>query len=140
MKKLFIMLAIVMISSFTMAQEVSEKVEAAFSPEEIQELQQDPEQLEYWNFYADNVFVYNVDAKNWQDFDDISTLQPKSDNTPVLTTENFDPETFNPLLYDIELEDKEIQYFKIGDTGEVLMIYSHLRFDVLFDRHMSANE
>lgn len=137
MKNFIIIASFLLISSLAISQTASDKVQAAFSEEKITELKEnDPNQLEYWNFFADEVFVYNADAKNWQQFDDISTIEPKFEDVPVLSADNFDPETFNPLLYDIELKDKELQFFKLGDTGKVVMIYSNMRFDVLFERYM----
>ena len=141
MKNLIIIASFLLISSVAISQTASDKVQEAFSAEKITELQENnPEKLEYWNFYADKVFVFNPNAKSADSFDDISTLEPKYEDVPVLTAENFDAETFNPLLYNIELKDKELQYFKVGNSGSVLMIYSNMRFDVLFERHQINNQ
>jgi hypothetical protein len=48
-----------------------------------------------------------------------------------LNAQNFNKDTFNPLLYNLDLDNK-LAYYRIGDTGQILQILSEQRCRSLF--------
>jgi len=134
MKKIFSLM--LMALPFMAIAQQNSKLEQAFTSEEIASMKaSDPKEVAYLEFKADK--IYNVQdlagKKDISDFPDISEInaKAKSSNTPQLNAENFDKDTFNPLLYNLNL-DNQFEYYRIGDTGQILQILSEQRCRSLF--------
>ncbi len=119
----------------SMAQE-SSKLEQAFTKAEIEEMRAaDAKQVAYLEFKANN--IYNVQdlagKKDISSIQDISAINAKAKNpgTPEITAANFNKDTFNPLLYNLDIDTK-FDYYRIGDTGQLLQIISEQRCKSLF--------
>ncbi|MDP4826522.1 MAG: hypothetical protein NWR73_02480 [Flavobacteriales bacterium] len=132
MKQFWSVLGAVLMVSLVNAQDLgASRLEAAFSSAELAAMDQSQsDQLAFWSL---NGWQFIVDAKISDEMLDIADLTPKS-NAPALTAENFNPETFNPLLYSVELSDDKPTYYRVGDTG-VLFFFSNDRFNVLNERN-----
>lgn len=134
MKKIFSLL-LMALPFMAIAQQTS-KLEQAFTSEEIASMKAaDAKEVAYLQFKADK--IYNVQdlagKKDISSIPDISEInaKAKSADTPELNAENFNKETFNPLLYNLNL-DNQFEYYRIGDTGQLLQIISEQRCRSLF--------
>lgn len=85
------------------------------------------------NFLAENMAVVQLAPEKAIGLSDFSTITRK--DGAVNDAAVIDENTFNPLQYNIEILPATNQYFRLGDTGKVLMIYSKERLDVLFARY-----
>jgi hypothetical protein len=134
MKQIFSLL-LMALPFMALAQQTS-KLEQAFTAEEIAAMKAtDAKEVAYLEFKADK--IYNVQdlagRKDISDLPDISEINAKAKNaeTLELNAENFNKETFNPLLYNLNL-DNQFEYYRIGDTGQLLQIISEQRCRSLF--------
>jgi hypothetical protein len=134
MKKIFSLL-LMALPFMAIAQQTS-KLEQAFNSKEIASMKaSDPKEVAYLEFKADK--IYNVqdlagkkDISETPDISEINALAKRAD-TPELNAQNFDKDTFNPLLYNLDLDNK-FAYYRIGDTGQILQILSEQRCRSLF--------
>jgi hypothetical protein len=134
MKKI-LSLMLMALPFMAIAQQTS-KLEQAFTTEEITAMKAtNPKELAYLEFKADK--IYNVqdlagkkDISNIPDISEINS-KAKSADTPELNAQNFNKDTFNPLLYNLDLDNK-FAYYRIGDTGQLLQILSEQRCKSLF--------
>lgn len=135
MKKLTILLAAALILPVLAIAQQSDKIQQAFTQAEIDAIiAQDPNEMAFLEFMADRavqVQTMRGDISSLPEIGELNALA-KNDDVPEVTAENFDPETFNPLAYDIDLENTVHQY-RIGDTDQVVQILSKNRTRHLFD-------
>ena len=134
MKKIFSLLLLAL-PLMAIAQQTS-KLEQAFTSEEIAAMKaSNAKEVAYLEFKADK--IYNVQdlagKKDISSIPDIAEInaKAKSADTAELNAENFDKESFNPLLYNLSL-DNQFEYYRIGDTGQLLQIISEQRCRSLF--------
>jgi hypothetical protein len=108
-------------------------VKAAMKPAELKGLSSD--EVLWLNFLAENMAVIQLAPEKATGLADFATITRKDGlNNDV---SNIDSSNFNPLQYNIQLLPTENQYFRLGGTGKVMMIYSKERLDVLFARYKS---
>lgn len=135
MKKLTILLTAALILPVLASAQQSEKIQQAYTQEEIDAIvAQDPNEMAFLEFMADravNVQTMRGDISSLPEISELNTLA-KNDDIPEVTAENFDPETFNPLAYELDLENTNYQY-RLGDTDQVVQILSENRTRHLFD-------
>lgn len=113
----------------------TEKVEAAFGQEVFADWSENqPNEIQLSAFYAEFGWKFNQQAKVPANILQIEDLQPQAEGVGKLTAASFDPTTFNPLLYNIQLNDKLPTYIQVGDKG-VLFFYSTERLQTLFNRY-----
>lgn len=134
MKKIFSLLLLAL--PFMAIAQQSSKLEQAYTANEIATMKAaDAKEVAYLEFKADK--IYNVQdlagKKDISDLPDISEINAKAKNadTPELNAENFNKDTFNPLLYNLNL-DNQFATYRIGDTGQLLQIISEQRCRSLF--------
>jgi hypothetical protein len=134
MKKIF-SLMLIALPFMAIAQQTS-KLEQAYTKEELASMKAtNAKEVAYLEFKADK--IYNVQdlagKKDISDLPDISEINAlaKSADTPALNAQNFNKDTFNPLLYNLDLDNK-LAYYRIGDTGQILQILSEQRCRSLF--------
>lgn len=113
-----------------------EKLTAAYTEAELSDFSKvDPEKLAYLQFKADECYqVQDLSGKkDISDLPDISVLNElaKSADVEPIDASVFDKSKFNPLLYQMETE-VQPAYYRIGDTGVLLKIYSEQRCKELF--------
>ena len=114
------------------------KVEEAFSSEELARLKEsDTDKMEYLQFKANECYsVQDLSGmKDISELNDVSTLNQivvHKEAKPIMAA-NFDNNAFNPLLYNIESQNRPA-YYRIGDTGRLLKIYSEKRCKELYQQ------
>ena len=81
------------------------------------------------DFIDNSWYVQDVSFKDLSDLKDFRTVQFKGTGANLFDDgENFLLENFNPLLYDIKIEDKEPKTYKLGETGKIIVFYSREYF------------
>lgn len=135
MKKLTLLLAVViMVPVAAMAQQ-SSKIQQAFTQEEIDAIvAQDPNEMAFLKYMADRavtVQTKNGDISSVPDISELNSLK-KNNNIPDVDASNFSVETFNPLAYNLDLENN-VLYYRLGDSNQVIQILSENRTRHLFD-------
>lgn len=136
MKKLTILLtAVLFVPLLSSAQEYSDKIQEAYTQAEIEAIvAQDPNELLFREYMADRAASIQKRRGDLSSIPNITELNDikKNDNVADITVENFDIESFNPLAYELDLENTVHQY-RIGDTDRVVQILSENRTRHLFD-------
>lgn len=135
MKKLITLLAVALCVPVLSMAQYSEKIQAAFTPAEIEAIvAADPNEMLFLEYMADRSATMQKRRGDISAMPEISELNDlrKNENIAEINAENFNIETFNPLAYDLELENT-VQYFRIGDTDNVVQILSKRRTRHLFD-------
>jgi len=136
MKKLTILLAAVLfVPVISSAQQSSEKIQEAYTQAEIEAIvAQDPNELAFREFMADRAATVQKKRGDLSSLPNITELNDikKNENVADITVENFDIESFNPLAYELDLENT-VHHYRIGDTDRVVQILSENRTRHLFD-------
>ncbi len=129
----------ILITSFTVlisavlsaqTQGLSPKVQDAFSAE--QRAAMTPAELDYLSFVSDNACLIESNPEKAVGLPDACALYGLG--------ENITAHTFNVLVSGIQLEPTEHQYFRLGDTGRTLFIYSGQRMQVLHQRDLARRK
>ncbi len=114
------------------------KLAAAFTEAELSDFSKnEPDKLAYLKFKANQCYhVQDLSGKkDISDQPDVSALNDlaNSANAEIVDASSFDKDQFNPLLYNI---DTEVQpaYYRIGDSGALLKIYTEKRCLELFKK------
>jgi hypothetical protein len=135
MKRLTFLLTALIILPFAMSAQHSEKIQQAYTAEEIEAIvAQDPNELAFLEFAADRMAERQTMRGDLSSMPEISELnaQRKNSSIPEINASNFSLATFNPLAYSINL-DNEVHYYRIGDTDQVIQVLSFQRVRHLFD-------
>lgn len=135
MKKLTILLAAALIAPALATAQQSEKIQEAYTQAEIDAIvAQDPNEMVFLEYMADRAVQVQTMRGDISSLPEISELNAlaKNEDIPEVTAENFDAETFNPLAYNLDLENTNYQY-RLGDSDQVVMILSKNRTRHLFD-------
>lgn len=135
MKKLTTLLAAALIVPVLATAQQSEKIQQAYTQEEIEAIvAQDPNEMAFLEYMADRAVQVQTMRGDISSLPEISELNDlaKNNDIPEITAENFNAESFNPLAYDLDLENTNYQY-RLGDTDQVVMILSKNRTRHLFD-------
>lgn len=125
--------AVVFLTSLCGAQS-NNKLQEAFSAEEISKLNES--EKAYLVYKADRCYAVQdlSGKKDISTFPDVSELNDKAVkelNTPI-SSDQFEAASFNPVLFDFG-KNAKMAYFRIGDTGKILKIYSEQRCRSLFE-------
>ncbi len=111
-------------------QGLSPKVHDAFSAE--QRAAMTAAELDYFSFVADNACLIESNPEKAAGLPDACALYGLG--------ENISAQTFNVLVSGIQLHPTEHQYFRLGDTGRTLFIYSGQRMRVLHQRDLAGRK
>lgn len=120
MKKGFLVVALLVSALFTFAQESTA------------EFLNTSERTDFWR---ENGWSYTAEAKpglegiQWSELTMINGAKAPD-------AASFDPQTFDPSLYNIQLDEVRPTNILLGDYG-VIQFHSKQRFDVLYDRYVT---
>ena len=134
---LILFVGVACVFSTAMAQQDT-KLSAAFTEAELSALSKnDPDKLAYLEFKANECYqVQDLSGKkDISDLPNVSALNElaKSGNAQIVDVSGFDKDQFNPLLYNINTE-VQPAYYRIGDSGVLLKIYTEKRCLELFKK------
>lgn len=135
MKKILLMASAVCCCIILSAQTgaPSPKVLGGFSAQQIAAMS--PEQVDWYNFLADNMCLVNKNPQKSENLTDLNGLIDPG-VAPAAVTNSAG---FNPFLYNIEPEHSENQYFRVGNTGYTVFVYSHEKLEELYERFKINN-
>ena len=81
------------------------------------------------DFIDHSWYVQDVNFKDLSDLKDFRTVNFKGTGINLFDDgQNFRIENFNPLLYEIKIQDKYPTVFKLGETGKIIVFYSREYF------------
>ena len=132
MRRTFIAMLLISICTSVICQVVqpSAKIKAAFTKKEISTM--NSAEIEFLNFALENGFIITENQEKAFGLPDLLTSYPKS-------KDQLDSGNFNPLSCGLNFLQTENQYFRIGETGKTLFVYSKERLEVLYQRN-KANQ
>ena len=81
------------------------------------------------NFINNSWYVQDVSFKDLSNLKDFRTVNFKGIGANLFDDgQNFLIENFNPLLYEIQIQDKYPTIYKLGETGKIIVFYSREYF------------
>lgn len=98
----------------------------------------DPEQLDYLNFYADNCYRFMPFPEDKPiPYQMLYKIDPKSKEYIEVKTFDELEMNFNPFEYNCKTEKEKPVYYKIGDTGQMVMMRSEKELSLRYRAHKS---
>jgi hypothetical protein len=129
--KLTILASALIIGLNSIGQNINSKVIEYLGAEKAKELfSNNAEKYNHLLDFIDNSwYVQDVSFKDLSDLKDFRTVNFKGTGANLFDDgENFLIEKFNPLLYDIKIQDKYPTTYKLGETGKIIVFYSREYF------------
>ncbi len=129
--KLIILSFAFMYSYCSFGQNINPKVIEYLGVEKSHELfSNNPEKYNHLlNFINYSWYVQDVSFKDLSDLKDFRTVHFKGAVVNLFDDgQNFLIENFNPLLYEIKIQDKYPTIYKLGETGKIIVFYSREYF------------
>lgn len=114
------------------------KLEQAYSAEELADIKaKGVSHLAYLEFKANNCYSTQdlsgkKDVSEQTDITALNALKVSAEVADINGT-NFNKDTFNPLLYKTE-QIKNMAYYRVGDTGVMLKLFSEERCQSMFKK------
>ena len=129
--KLNILLFALAIAYNSFGQNISPKIIESLGAEKAHDLFSN--NLEKYNHLMDFIdhswYVQDVSFKDLSDLKDFRTVPFKGTGSNLFDDgQNFRIENFNPLLYEIKIQDKYPTVYKLGETGKIIVFYSREYF------------
>ncbi len=132
MRKIVLMFVAVMLIQGLSAQVANNFVSSAFSKTELKAMT--PEQIDYLNFLSEKAAIVSYAPEKAAQCEDLATVAKSGTSVSSVTKENFNFHNFN-----IVIDPTKSQSFKIGDSGNIVMIYSQERLNIMYDRYKKSN-
>ncbi len=129
--KLIILASSLIIGFNSIGQNINSKVIEYLGAEKANELFSN--NADKYNYLLDFIdhswYVQDVSFKDLSDLKDFRTVNFKGTGANLFDDgQNFLIENFNPLLYDIKIQDKYPTTYKLGETGKIIVFYSREYF------------
>ena len=129
--KLNILIFALVIAGNSVGQNISSKIIESLGTEKAHELfSNNPEKYNHLlNFINHSWYIQDVSFKDLSDLKDFRTVTFKGTGSNLFDDgQNFRIENFNPLLYEIKIQDKYPTVYKLGETGKIIVFYSREYF------------
>jgi hypothetical protein len=95
-----------------------------FDTETVEQLTQSPEKVAWYVFLDQQGYsVQDVAPKDISTLPDALLVAGVKEGAPVLTAASIESDDFHPLMYQFTRKQAENTYYRIGDTGKMLIIY-----------------
>lgn len=138
MKNILTVLLLSLTLPFVASAQNNAKLEQAYSADELSAIKaKDANQLNYLQYKANSCFSTQdlSGKKDLSEQTDISALNELKISPEVadINGANFDKATFNPLLYKTD-QIENMVYYRVGDTGVLLKLYSEERCQSMFKK------
>lgn len=138
MKKIILLLTLILIGFgvFSQTLPIDSRLYARYSEEELQNMQQNnPEDLEYFNWFVENSYVIKTVANpGTLDYPKLRYLDNETKSVGCEVTE-FNADNFNIMEYAVNVEPKKSVAYVIGNTGKVLVFYSKEYLTELYNEY-----
>ena len=121
-------------SMYSYGQQTDSKLSAVYSPEQLIQMKQtSPDAIEYFNFYVNNSYVItNFVADKPMDYKELHKINPQTKEILSDVVKTSDIVNFNPYLFDCNPDMDKRTYYKMGDTGKLLIMLSRKEIDKKF--------
>ena len=129
--KLNILLFALAIAYNSFGQNISPKIIESLGAEKAHDLfSNNPEKYNHLLDFIDHSwYIQDVSFKDLSDLKDFRTVTFKGTGSNLFDDgQNFRIENFNPLLYEIKIQDKYPTVYKLGETGKIIVFYSREYF------------
>lgn len=129
--KLIILVSALIIAFNSIGQNINSKVIEYLGTEKANDLfSNNVEKYTHLLDFIDNSwYVQDVSFKDLSDLKDFRTVNFKGTGANLFDDgQNFLIENFNPLLYEIKIQDKYPTIYKLGETGKIIVFYSREYF------------
>ena len=129
--KLNILIFALVIAYNSVGQNISPKIVESLGAEKAHDLfSNNPEKYNHLlNFINHSWYIQDVSFKDLSDLKDFRTVTFKGTGSNLFDDgQNFRIENFNPLLYEIKIQDKYPTVYKLGETGKIIVFYSREYF------------
>lgn len=134
-KVLIVAVFAISISLTAVAQEYNAKLTVKYDVTKLNDLKQNhPDQLEVLNYFVDGgCYFIDMPAKK-VDYKELQKVDPKTGEINydhVITTNDL--VDFNPMEYNCVYNDAIRNYYKVGDTGKLLVVPSESDFKIAIE-------
>ena len=129
--KLNILIFALVIAYNSVGQNISPKIVEYLGAEKAHDLfSNNPEKYNHLLDFIDHSwYIQDVSFKDLSDLKDFRTVTFKGTGSNLFDDgQNFRIENFNPLLYEIKIQDKYPTVYKLGETGKIIVFYSREYF------------
>ena len=138
MKKIILLLSLILMGFgvFSQTLPIDSRLYARYSEEELQNMQQNnPEDLEYFNWFVENSYVIKDVTNPWAlNYPKIKYLDNETKSEGCEVTE-FDADNFNIMEYAVNVGQKKSVVYVIGNTGKALVLYSNEYLTKLYNEY-----
>lgn len=128
MKKIIVLLVTTLAFANVFSQQslsIDDRLYAKYQAEDLQAIQaSNPANIEYLNWMLDNSFVIkDINSPEANNFPKLRYLDSET-KMPGAEVTAYDPENFNIMEFDFEIDYKKSNAYLIGNTGKLLVFYS----------------
>ncbi len=127
MKIILNLIILILINHLSFTQNIvpNDKIIEAFGQEKTDQLiQNNPDLVDYYNFYLDNAFFFSKPTgKSVSNYIDIYEIKYVNDSSKYFDEDvtKLCKDNFNPLKYQITPDFHRYTHFKLGETGRYIV-------------------
>jgi len=138
MKKNILLLSLILMvmGAYSQSVTIDSRLYAKYAEEDLLRIQSNnPADIEYMNWFVENAFVVK-EIRN-PETSAFPKLRYMDKETKMAGSEvaAYNPETFNVMEYDFEIDPKSSSAYLIGNTGKLLVFYSGETLTKLFNEY-----
>lgn len=128
MKKIIMLLVMTLAVLNVFSQQsvaIDSRLYAKYQEEDLQNiLSNDPSQIEYLNWMLDNAYVIkDINSPQANNFPRLKYFDKETKQTSSEVSE-YNPESFNIMEFDFNIDYKKSNAYLIGNTGKLLVFFS----------------
>ena len=129
-----LLIGAIFISTYSFSQQVDSRLNAVYSPEEIIHLKQSsPDAISYFNFYVNNSYIItDFVADKPMDYEELHKINHRTKEVLTDQITTGDLVDFNPYLFSCTPDQNNRKYYKIGNTGKLLIMLSRKEIEKNF--------
>lgn len=141
-KILLLVVLLIFIINFLVAHDPNPKLLVKYSADEILQLKKDsPEQFELLNYFVESGYYFMEMPKKEIEFETLKKIDSQTGQVVdgyVITEEDLS--NFNPLNYNCNFRDLKRSYYKVGETGMLLVIPATHELQIALDNQKRKNK
>ena len=131
---MLLLISAVLLTMYSYSQQADLRLSAVYSAEEISKLKQSaPDAINYFNFYVSNSYIItDFVADKPMDYKELHKIDPRTKEVLSDDIRTSDVIDFNPYLFDCTPDMDKRTYYKMGDTGKLLIMLSRKEINKKF--------
>lgn len=128
-KRILLLIAAVLIVGSLFSQNYNEKLSAKYTDKELSKMQKEnPAQLEVLDYFVTEGFnIVDMPDKPIE-YMELAKVNPKTgqvNHDYQITMDDL--KSFNPLEYNCKFDSRKSMYYKVGNTGKLIIVESYFR-------------